>query len=989
MSDGRSSAYDEMLAYAQHPQADREVLAQIAMSRPDLRQVILRNPAADEPLRGWIRALPDTEATVSTTAVGDEFSDAPTLVAGQSFAPDQTTAAAPIQMPGGQGHSTPGQSAGPMQQSQPGPAWQSGQWCDAANTVPSPSAAQAFSTQAFSTEAPTKPPRRMGRLVAIAGGAVAVLVVGALVLSGVVPTPWARSSVSSAVASDATKTLGALPAGSDSYLTQPVEKWTAKVADLPADLKATAFMPNTYGQGVPGVGASALAVGDSNVLINFSTASYEHQQYGDVWSADVTKASTGVAAFDRATGEYRWSHLFSADDGTDGSAVPTCGLSVVDDVFACSTGGGMTLFDEKSGDVRARVEASDLFGHDDYRIDANGVSVDPQSSAILVVGESVAAGSGATDFTVSRLGSDGEVQWKTDHPAAGGDGRQWDSLVMRTPFGDSLMINTDGAGSFGVFAISTGELKAAGPGAALLKSENSLEYTGDGLTVNTMAQSTSAADVEQDISPTQALGVRLRDSGRGDSITAYEAQSGAKRWSATLPADQTVLTTGLDQAVAVADHDTLAARSLSDGTQLWSMSLNDGRSALETGGPLVATGNATSVTALGTYADGNGWHGASTAASEQNGVPGCADGRVLLSWSKWSDGWFTACADSDGKRPQVQMRASDGRTLSGDNLKVNDHWTRFCGSLGEADACSDFRDGMVTYHPRSGDAEMIPTQTGWFTGNGASGLGQGADVPDGVPSCEVGTSLVGWGSNGGDWVLSCGERDGRPATLRLNGFGGGDRTATDVHLQDGSICGSIAGGSICFTSTPGTLVLDTPSARSQNGVAQVWQRGQSGDGGGAYGVQAPGTTGADQARYLVDVLEKSRSARQSLQPAVTAISACGSGLSGPRSTLRVVTQNRQDLLAAISSSPVDQIDNGDGLVAQLRAALQASLDADLSYEQWADAVLSQGCGAGRSAFADANGHSQTATTAKETFTNSWNASVAPKYGLSTFGRDDI
>jgi hypothetical protein len=74
---------------------------------------------------------------------------------------------------------------------------------------------------------------------------------------------------------------------------------------------------------------------------------------------------------------------------------------------------------------------------------------------------------------------------------------------------------------------------------------------------------------------------------------------------------------------------------------------------------------------------------------------------------------------------------------------------------------------------------------------------------------------------------------------------------------------------------------------------------------------------------------------------------------------------------------------------QLRTALQASLDADKAYEQWADAIISSGCGAGSASFDAGNEHSVDATTAKQVFTGTWNTSIATRYGVATFGPNDI
>jgi hypothetical protein len=104
-----------------------------------------------------------------------------------------------------------------------------------------------------------------------------------------------------------------------------------------------------------------------------------------------------------------------------------------------------------------------------------------------------------------------------------------------------------------------------------------------------------------------------------------------------------------------------------------------------------------------------------------------------------------------------------------------------------------------------------------------------------------------------------------------------------------------------------------------------------------------------------------------------------------------VVANRQELLNALDSTPVDAVPDGAALVAKLRTALQLSHDSDLVWVQWAQAQQANGCATGENdpLYQQVTGMNQNVATAKDDFVNSWNSQIAPSYGAPTFKTSQI
>ena len=159
---------------------------------------------------------------------------------------------------------------------------------------------------------------------------------------------------------------------------------------------------------------------------------------------------------------------------------------------------------------------------------------------------------------------------------------------------------------------------------------------------------------------------------------------------------------------------------------------------------------------------------------------------------------------------------------------------------------------------------------------------------------------------------------------------------------------------------------------------------------GPFGVPLPKADAGDQARYLSDLLNRSAADRAALQQAVIAVRECSRGGVGSYgadiTTIDTVTRNRQTLMAAAETAPVDRLPDGPRLATQLHAFLDLSVRADQAFAAWARAVNASGCGA-----SDAEGVrlSEETGKAKEAFLQTWNSTIVPAYGVPSYSRETI
>ncbi|MCL2803531.1 MAG: hypothetical protein FWD29_06220 [Micrococcales bacterium] len=370
----------------------------------------------------------------------------------------------------------------------------------------------------------------------------------------------------------------------------------------------------------------------------------------------------------------------------------------------------------------------------------------------------------------------------------------------------------------------------------------------------------------------------------------------------------------------------------------------------------------------------------------------CSSGMEPVSWTSFSGGQLLICGSRGGDF-EVMAKDDGGQTLSATVLTFTSSGCEV--EFSDGSVMSVFLGGaVVTVAPSSGDSVTQVASQAWDQRTGSISAEQ---VPaTGIQPCPSGSwpiSLAGWQSG---WLRVCGTGPDQASHLAYEDDRLGEGAASAIENNGDGYCATLDSGTVtCVYRSPAVVTFTDRTGRvDQRSVMVNAFAGQSsggaGLGTGAYGVQAPEDTDQDQVRYLVEILEKSSTARAKLGPAVSAAAAC-ENLSGQIATISSVADNRQELLDALRSTPVDQIPGGIELVSQLTRALDASLGADLAYLDWAQAKQDSGCapGAGKGDYDRAAGFDTVATEAKKAFVENWNTNIAPRYRVSTFEEPQI
>ena len=279
--------------------------------------------------------------------------------------------------------------------------------------------------------------------------------------------------------------------------------------------------------------------------------------------------------------------------------------------------------------------------------------------------------------------------------------------------------------------------------------------------------------------------------------------------------------------------------------------------------------------------------------------------------------------------------------------------------------------------------------------------------PAGLPQCPGGTIRLAFTVfDDGDWVLVCGIDAATPTAWRSR-LGGQEQSSDRVSVQPASDGTGGPGGYTAALPESGSAWLSSAPAmagRSDGSGHLGYSRAASGQiwfvwlGGatpqpsqGSYGVPVPAASAADQVRYLSQLLEQSAATRSSLETSVTSIRECRRGAGGDYTPdiagIDAATRNRQQLLTALQTAPVDQIPGGTALVDQLHEALALSLQTDQWYAAWARSSTASGCAplgeGGGLALSTATGK------AKDAFVATWNSRIAPAYGVAPTARAKI
>lgn len=365
-------------------------------------------------------------------------------------------------------------------------------------------------------------------------------------------------------------------------------------------------------------------------------------------------------------------------------------------------------------------------------------------------------------------------------------------------------------------------------------------------------------------------------------------------------------------------------------------------------------------------------------------APSCPSGMTAISWTQYADGAILLC-HSDAGYAVVVPAHSDWRAtnldFAGGGYQVAfDNGTRVRVALG----------GQVVYTDADGSATAAPAVRSWNDVTGEVKV----SVPPGLPSCPAGSWPISLSTYDGGWLLVCGTSADSPTSMRLSD-GSDVSDLGSVVYRNGGYCSTADGRTVCAYRSPAVVSVTEASGEvTQHGAEWNYFDGHGqggvGKGNGSYGVESPDDNAKDQVRYLTQILEKSMAGRTSLQSAVDKVRDC-SDLEGALTSFNDVLANRQELLDALESTPVDAVPNGSELVASLRNALQLSHDSDQVWLQWAQSEQANGCaeGVNSALYQQVRTMNENVATAKDAFLAIWNSQIAAAYGAPQFKTSQI
>jgi hypothetical protein len=240
----------------------------------------------------------------------------------------------------------------------------------------------------------------------------------------------------------------------------------------------------------------------------------------------------------------------------------------------------------------------------------------------------------------------------------------------------------------------------------------------------------------------------------------------------------------------------------------------------------------------------------------------------------------------------------------------------------------------------------------------------------------------------GGWLLTCGTLDGTQTSFDY--ADNGDRSSGgELVYSGGRYCGvDLEGLQVCVASAPSVVQFGTTRYTVESNYFADSGPGGPGEGTAAYGLDAPGETAADQVGYLVAILEKSGEARAMVNSVLAPLNACSVSANDVQN-LVILTQARTDLLAALRSTPVDQVPDGANVLAQLTSAIELSETADIGYVNAGQQMSAGDCSGGKGTYRNAINVANQAEAAKVAFVNTWNATIAGQFGVRTFTAKDI
>jgi len=357
----------------------------------------------------------------------------------------------------------------------------------------------------------------------------------------------------------------------------------------------------------------------------------------------------------------------------------------------------------------------------------------------------------------------------------------------------------------------------------------------------------------------------------------------------------------------------------------------------------------------------------------------CPAGSTAVMWADWPGGATLVCQFSSTRFLMIMGTGSGVR----ESEEVTITPTGYSSPLGE------IAFGGWAVWPAGGGAVAART---W--GNSVYGsYGDGPYASDGIPGCPSGSFPLSLSTWSGGWLLTCGTLDGRATNFSYLDAG---RTGSGgaLEFEGGRYCGTaVDGREVCVSAAPALVQF-----RGDDGIEGRYSveanyfaeagPGGTGQGTGAYGVPVPEETAEEQVAYLEAILVKSGKARAKVNAVLAPLNACKVS-SGDVRNLENLTQARTDLLAALRTTPVDQVPDGDRVLALLTRAIELSEKADIGYVKAAREMKAGKCSAGRAIYHDAIRIANNAENAKKKFVSAWNKKIVPVFDVRKFSAKDI
>jgi len=469
-----------------------------------------------------------------------------------------------------------------------------------------------------------------------------------------------------------------------------------------------------------------------------------------------------------------------------------------------------------------------------------------------------------------------------------------------------------------------------------------------------------------------AAGNTVVVAGGSGEVVAVDYTTGQVQWSAMMPSDaehgavSDAAVFILGDAVAVTSQDPASPEttlfSLATGQQIGQM---PGYAVVSRDGSMLGIVTGRSITRY--VPDPEGWQAPAD-------MPSCPSGGTPVAWTKYADGSMLICS-RDGEYEVVASQGWAARQID---------WTAggYTVTFSNRATIQGYLGGSLVYVDYPHTTDYVASEA-WTVSSGPAGFG---DQTPGVTACPTGTYPVSLSTWDGGWLLVCGTSASAPTSLAFKDGSAGQEELTTVDTSTGGgYCAEGPPGQVCVYRSPALVVINGEQHSIDHNYFLGAGAGGAGQGAGSYGVPAPDATAHAQVQYLVAILSSSAAMRTSIDQPSRDIMAC-QNLPDAVIQIQWVAQNRVDLMAALGSTPVDHIPNGTQLVTQLRAALEASFNADEAFVDWGRAQQSSGCSPEPQKAIDAD---QAAGDAKDAFCVTWNTQIAPVYGVPQFTTSQI